>query len=192
MKKNIKAGMLKISSLLLLSACQPGAPVVTVIGEVGGFNISETTQILKTKNSKNIFYIAGKCQGAIKDIQVSFDNGATYTPLSQFAETVSFDCATNGSYSYKINPNNTIAFDIPSDSSYKDFKFRGSSDFGHTVVQILRRMVSNSGDLQITAGSVSENVTVSGTPAVFKGRIVSSYGTDSGANFKFKGAIRIK
>lgn len=192
MHKNIKTYILLFSSLLILSACQPGAPVVTVIGEVGGFNITETTQILKTKNSKNIFYIAGKCQGAIKDIHVSFDNGANYTPLSQFAETVSLDCATSGTYSFKINPNNTIAFDIPADASYKDFKFRGSSDFGNTVVQNLRRMVSNSGDLQVTAGSVIANVTVSGTPAVLKARIVSSQATDSGPNFKFKGAIRIK
>ena len=192
MQKNIKFNILLLPSLLLLAACQPGAPVVTVIGEVGGFNITETTQILKTKNSKNIFYISGKCQGAIKDIHVSFDNGGSYTPLSQFAETVSFDCSTNGTYSYKINPNSTIAFDIPADRSYKDFKFRGSSDFGNTVVQNLRRMVTNSGELQVTAGSVIENVTVSGTPAVFKARIVSSSGTDSGANFKFKGAIRIK
>ena len=173
-------------------SCQPGAPIVTVLGEVGGFEVSETIQILKSKSNKNVFYISGRCFGAISDVQISFDNGKSFSALSQYAETTAFKCAENGTFSYKINPNNTVAFDIPSNSSYKDFKIRGMSDFGATSVQNLRRMVTNSGDLQMTAGSLLANVSVSGTPAVFRGRIISSAGTSSGTNFKFKGAIRIK
>ena len=188
---NLK-NILLSTSLLGLMSCQPGAPIVTVLGEVGGFEISETTQILKNKSNKNIFFISGKCFGAITDVQISFDNGGSFNPLSQYAETSSFNCAINGTFSYKINPNNTVAFDIPSNSSYKDFKIRGSSDFGATSVQNLRRLVSNSGDLQVTAGSFIETVSVSGSPAVFRGRVISSAGETSGTNFKFKGAIRIK
>lgn len=173
-------------------SCQPGAPVVTVLGEVSGFEISETTQILKTKTSKNAFYISGKCFGSISDIQVSFDNGATYGTLSQYAESYQQNCASNGTYSYKINPNNTSVFDIPSNSSYKDFKLRGMSDFGATVVQNLRRIVSTSGDLQVTAGSMIANVTVSGTPAVLRGRVLSSASVTTGTNFILKGSVRIK
>lgn len=180
--------ILLTSSLMTLLACQPGAPVVTVLGEVGGFEISETIQILKSKTSRNIFYISGRCQSSIKGIQISFDNGTNYTPLSQFAESFTLDCAGSGTYSYKINPNNTIAFDIPVDSSYKDFKLRGSSDFGNTVVQNLRRMISSDGDLQITAGS---KTTTSGT-LVLRARVLSSTGVTTGPGFKFKGAIRIK
>ena len=180
------------TSLLGLMSCQPGAPIVTVLGEVGGFEISETTQILKSKSNKNVFYISGRCFGAISDVQISFDNGGSFSALSQYAETTTFNCAVNGTFSYKINPNNTVAFDIPSNSSYKDFKIRGMSDFGATSVQNLRRMVTNSGDLQMTAGSVLATVSVSGSPAVFRGRIISSADTSSGSNFKFKGAIRIK
>ena len=191
--KTLNLKNILLSTFLLgLMSCQPGAPIVTVLGEVGGFEISESTQILKTKSNKNIFYISGKCFGAITDVQISFDNGATYNPLSQFAETSTFNCAVNGTFSYKINPNNTVAFDIPANSSYKDFKIRGTSDFGSTGVQNLRRMISNSGDLQITAGSFISAVSVSGSPAVFRGRVISSAGESSGTNFKFKGAIRIK
>lgn len=180
------------SSLFGLVACQPGAPVVTVLGEVSGFEITETTQILKSKTNKNVFYISGKCFGAISDVEVSFDNGGSYSALSSYAETSTFNCAINGTFSYKINPNSTVAFDIPANSSYKDFKLRGKSDFGNSVVQNLRRMVTNSGDLQITAGSFIDSVTVSGAPAVFRGRVISSAGVVSGTNFIFKGAIRIK
>lgn len=189
--------ILNVKNILLstlitgLMACQPGAPVITVLGEVTGFEISETTQILKSKTNKSIFYISGRCFGAIRDVEVSFNNGATYSPLSQYAETFTLSCASTGTFTYKINPNSTIAFDIPSDSSFKDFKIRGSSDFGNTVVQNLRRLVSSSADSQITAGS-TENVTVSGTAAIFRGRIVSSAGVSSGTNYIFKGAIRIK
>lgn len=173
-------------------SCQPGAPIVTVIGEMGGFNVNETTQILKSKNSKNIFYISGKCNSVISDIQVSFDGGANFTSLSQFAESFTNNCSSNGTYSYKINPNNTIAFDIPVSSSFKDFKLRGMGDFGATVTQNFRRMISNSGDLQITAGSTVATGTISGTPVVLKARILSSAGETTGVNFKFKGAIKIK
>ncbi|AZZ37703.1 hypothetical protein CIK05_13155 [Bdellovibrio sp. qaytius] len=180
------------TSLLTLMACQPGAPVVTVLGEVSGFDISEKTQILKSKTNKNVFYISGTCFGAIKDVQISFDNGSSYSALSQYAETSTQNCSSSGTFSYKINPNNTVAFDIPANSSYKDFKIRGTSDFGPTSVQNLRRMISNSGDLQVTAGSTLASVTVSGTPAILRGRIVSSAGSVSGTNFILKGAIRIK
>lgn len=188
---NLK-NILLSASVLGLMACQPGAPVVTVLGEVSGFEVTETTQILKSKNSKNIFFISGKCFGAISDVQVSFDNGGTYTALSQYAETSTQNCSSSGTFSFKINPNNTTAFDIPANSSYRDFKLRGMSDFGATTVQNLRRMVSNSGDLQMTAGSVVANVTVSGSPAVLRGRIISSAGVTSGTNFILKAAIRIK
>lgn len=180
------------TSLLSLMACQPGAPIVTVLSEISGFEVNETTQILKSKNSKNIFYISGKCFGAIKDIEVSFDNGSTYMTLSQYAESFTQNCASSGTFSFTINPNNTTAFDIPVNSSYRDIKLRGMSDFGATVVQNLRRMVTNSGDLQITAGSVIANVSASGTPAVLRGRLISSAGTTSSANFILKAAIRIK
>ncbi len=180
------------TSLLSLMACQPGAPIVTVLGEVSGFEVTETTQILKSKDSKSIFYISGKCFGAIKDVEVSFDNGGTYTTLGQYAESFTQSCASSGTFSYKINPNNTTAFDIPANSSYRDIKLRGMSDFGATIVQNLRRMVTNSGDLQMTAGSVIANVTVSGTPAVLRGRLISSAGVTSGTNFILKAAIRIK
>lgn len=180
--------ILLLTLLLTLMSCQAGAPVVTVLGEVGGFDITETTQILKSKTSKNIFYISGKCQGAIKDIQVSFDNGANYTPLSQFAENYTMDCSGSGTYSYKINPNNTVAFDIPADVPYKDFKFRGTSDFGNTVVQNLRRMINSGDGLQITAGSTN---TVSAT-YILKARIISAADVTTGPSFKFNGAIRIK
>jgi len=193
MQKKIMTNILLLTSLLTLMSCQPGVPVVTVLGEVGGFEISESTQILKSKTSKTIFYISGKCQGSIKDIHISFDNGANYTPLSQFAESYTLDCSGLGTYSYKINPNNTVAFDIPAEASYRDFKLRGISDFGNTLVLNLRRMVSNSGDLQITAGSTIVNATTaSGTSVVFRARVLSSTGVTTGSNFKFKGAIRIK
>lgn len=188
---NLK-NILLSTSLLSLMACQPGAPIVTVIGEMSGFEISESTQILKSKTSKNVFYITGKCFGSVSDIQVSFDNGGSYNPLSQYAESFEQKCSSDGTFSYKINPNSTSVFDIPSNSSFKDFKLRGMSDFGATIVLNLRRMVSNSGDLQITAGSTIANVTVSGTPAVFRGRVLSSAGVTTGTNFKFKGVVRIK
>lgn len=178
--------------LLSLTGCQPGAPVITALGEVSGFEINESIQVLKSKTSKSIFYISGRCFGALSDVQVSFDDGATYSPLSQYAETFSINCSTTGSFTYKINPNNTIAFDIPSNSAYKDFKIRGLSDFGNTVVKNLRRMISNSADLQITAGSTISNVTVSGTPAVLRGRIISSSGITTGPNYILKGSLRIK
>lgn len=180
------------TSLLSLMACQPGAPVVTVLSAVSGFEITENTQILKRKSDRNIFYISGKCFGMVKDIQISFDNGETYSALSQYAEESAMNCSTTGTFSFKIDPNNNVVFDIPVSSSYKDFKIRGFSDFGNTVVQNLRRMVSNSGDLQVTAGSFIETVTVSGSPAIFRGRIISSAGVASGTNFIFKGAVRIK
>lgn len=193
MQNNFTTNILLLTPLLVLMSCQPGAPVVTVLGEVGGFEISESTQILKSKTSKTIFYISGKCQGSIKDIQVSFDNGANYTPLSQFAESYTLNCSGSGTYSYKINPNNTIAFDIPSDASHRDFKLRGISDFGNTLVLNLRRMVSNGGDLQITAGSTIVNATTaSGTPVILRARVLSSTGVTTGPGFKFKGSIRIK
>lgn len=184
--------ILLTSSLMTLLACQPGAPVVTVLGEVSGFEISETIQILKSKTSKNIFYISGTCFVSVNDIQVSFDNGSTYSPLSQYAESYEQNCSSNGTYSYKINPNNTSVFDIPSNISYKDFKFRGMTDFGVTAVQNLRRMINTSDDLQITAGSTVVNTTVSGTPVILRARVLSSAGVTTGTNFKFKGAIRIK
>lgn len=185
--------ILLTSSLMTLLACQPGAPVVTVLGEVSGFEISETTQILKSKTSKNIFYISGKCFGSISDIQVSFDNGSTYSPLSQYAESYEKNCSSNGTYSYKINPNNTSVFDIPPTSSFKDFKFRGMSDFGMTVVKNLRRQIS-SGEIEISAGSSVTTGTLSGTTTayIFTGRVISSAGITSGTNFIFKGAVRIK
>lgn len=193
MQNRFTTNILLLAPLLLLMSCQPGAPVVTVLGEVGGFEISESTQILKSKTSKSIFYISGKCQGSIKDILISFDNGSNYTPLSQFAESYTLDCSSNGTYSYKINPNSTIAFDIPADASYRDFKLRGISDFGNTLVLNLRRMVTNGGDLQITAGSVVANATTaSGTPVVLRARVLSSAEATTGPGFKFKGAIRVK
>lgn len=193
MQNRMMKNILLLAPLLMLMSCQPGAPVVTVLGEVGGFEISESTQILKSKTSKTIFYISGKCQGSIKDIQISFDNGANYTPLSQFAESYTLDCSGLGTYSYKINPNNTVAFDIPAEASYRDFKLRGISDFGNTLVLNLRRMVSSGGDLQITAGSTIVNTnTTSGTPVILRARVLSSTGVTTGPSFKFKGAIRIK
>ena len=193
MIRHFKTRILLLTSLLGLMACQPGAPVITVLGEVSGFEISETTQILKSKTNKSSFFISGKCFGAIKDVQVSFDNGASYSALSQYAEISTLNCSTTGTFAYKIDPNNTIAFDIPNSSSYKDFKIRGTSDFGNTIVQNLRRMVSNSADLQVTAGSmIEDNITVSGTAAIFRGRVISSAGVVSGTNFILKGAIRIK
>ncbi|MES2801487.1 MAG: hypothetical protein V4654_03260 [Bdellovibrionota bacterium] len=189
---NLKKIILLSSLLLGLMACQPGAPVVTVLGEVSGFEVTEKTQILKSKSSKNVFYISGTCFGAISDIQVSFDGGSSYSALSGYAETSDQSCKNNGTFSFKINPNSTIAFDIPANSSYKDIKLRGMSDFGATVVQNLRRMITSSGDLQVTAGSTITDVTVSGTPAVFRGRVISSAGVTSGTNFILKGSIRIK
>lgn len=181
-----------ISALLLLTACQPGAPLVTVLGQVAGFELNETTQILKSKTNKNSFTISGKCNAAIKEVEISFDGGAVYSPLSQFAESSNKNCAT-GTFSFLINPNNTIAFDIAADASFKDFKIRGTGDFGASAVLNFRRLVSNSGDLQITAGSGSTNGVVSGSPVVLKARIISSAGTtSSNPNYKFKGSIRIK
>ena len=192
----MKAYVLKksviVSSLLLLTACQPGAPLVTVLGQVAGFELNETTQILKSKTNKNSFTISGKCNAAIREIEISFDGGAVYSSLSQFAESSTKNCS-GGTFSFLINPNNTIAFDIPADASFKDFKLRGTGDFGASAVLNFRRMVSNSGDLQITAGSGSTSGVVSGSPVVLKARIISSAGsTSSNPNYKFKGSIRIK
>lgn len=181
-----------LSSVLLLTACQPGAPLVTVLGQVAGFELNETTQILKNKANKNSFTISGKCNAAIKEVEISF-GGDSFTPLSQFAESYTKDCTNGGTFSFLINPNNTIAFDIPADASYKDFKLRGMGDFGATAVHNFRRMISNSGDLQITAGTGSSSGVVSGSPVVLKARIISSAGsTSSNPNYKFKGSIRIK
>lgn len=180
------------SFLLLLTACQPGAPLVTVLGQVAGFALNESTQILKSKTNKNSFTISGKCNTAIKEIEISFDGGSSYSPLGQFAESSNKNCAA-GTFSFLINPNNTIAFDIPADASFKDFKLRGTGDFGASAVLNFRRMVTNSGDLQITAGSGSNNGVVSGSPVVLKARIISAAGsTSSNPNYKFKGSIRIK
>lgn len=193
MKLQMLKNLLIFSSLLTLMSCQPGTALVTVLGQVSGFDLTETTQILKSKTNKNPFYISGRCSASIKEVEVSFDNGANYTPLSQFAESFSKDCSASGTFSYRINPNNTIAFDIPADLSYKDFKIRGTGDFGASAVQNFRRMVNSGGDLQLTAGSVKvEATTVSGTPVILRARVISSAGVSSGSNFKFKGAIRIK
>ena len=81
MKKLSLKNVLLSTCLLGLMSCQPGAPVVTVLGEVSGFEISETTQILKSKSNKNVFYISGRCFGAINDVQVSFDNGSSFNAL---------------------------------------------------------------------------------------------------------------
>lgn len=171
-------------------SCQPGAPIVTVLGQVSGFEIYETVQTLKNKTSKNAFYISGKCNASVSEIEVSFDSGATYTPLNLYAETYSNDCAASGTFSYKINPNSTIAFDLPANSSFKDFKIRGNGDYGLTAILNLRRAVAS--DFQVTTGSTKVTGTISGTPVFLRARLLSSVGTTTGGTYKFKGAIRIK
>lgn len=174
----------------VLMSCQPGSPIITVLGQVGGFEIAESIQTLKNKTSKNIFYISGKCNISVSEIEISFDQGLTYSALSSFSESYSNDCATLGRFSYKINPNSTIAFDLPADSWYKDFKIRGNGDYGVTAALNLRRAVAS--DFQVTAGTTQVAGTVSGTPVVLRARLLSSVGTSTGATYRFKGALRIK
>jgi hypothetical protein len=172
---------------LTLSACQPGAPIVKVLGEVGGFRLTENVMTLKSKNARDPFFVSGVCFGSVNSIQVSFDEGATYQPLNQFAQSFSQSCSSTGSYSYLIDPAIATQFNVPAGRSYKDFYFRGTSDFGMTSVQILRRQV-NLGSFQITSGS---GLVTSGT-AVLSGRIISAAGVASGTNWVLKGALRIK
>lgn len=177
--------LLQLSLLFGLMSCQPGNPIVTVLGEVSGFDISQNIQRLNSKTDKDVFIISGRCFGMISDVQISFDNGSSFESLSQHAETSNLNCASDGTFSYTINPNNKTLFDIPLDQSYKDFKIRGLSEFGATTIHNFRRMISNTNNLQITAGSTRTST--------FKGRIISSASqSQQGSNYKFKGALKIK
>lgn len=174
-------------TLLVLMSCQPGAPVVSLIGQVTGFSLNETVQNVKSKSSNKIFYISGKCNPAITDIEISFDNGATFVSLGNYAEgSYIKNCSSTGDFSYKINPQSKTEFSIPANSSFKDFKIRGFSDFGITSALNLRRMVSS--DFQVTAGSAR----ITSGSMVLQGRLVSSIETSTGTPFRFTGSIRIK
>ena len=172
--------------MLTLMSCQPGAPVVTVIGQVSGFSINESIQNLKNKSNRSIFAISGKCNPSITDIEISFDGGSSYSLLSSVAETSTKDCTGTGTFNYIINPNTVTAFNLPLESSFKDFKIRGYGDYGMTNVLNLRRMVSS--DFQVTTGSAS--VTSGG--AILRGRILSTIGRTSGVGFMIKGTLRVK
>lgn len=187
----MKKLMASLAALALMS-CQAGTPVVTMIGEVGGFEISESVMTLKSKNSTDVFYVTGKCFGLITDIEVSFDNGATYSSLGQYAALAEQKCSVDGTFSFKIDPALRTEFNIPNDRSYKDFKFRGLSEFGMTSVKNLRRQVKL-GDLQITSGSGSASVATASGTLTLKGRLVSTAVVNStGSGYVFKGSIRIK
>lgn len=176
--------------LLLLTSCQPGAPVITMLGKVSGFEVSESLITLRSKTSTNPFYVSGKCVGNISEIQVSFDEGNSYSPLINYSIEPAMDCSQSGTFSFKIDPSLSpgSAFTIPANSSYKNFKFRGMSDFGPTTVYNLRMQINTAEDLQITAGSGS---TTSGT-FTLKGRIISAANSTTSGTLVFKGAIRIK
>lgn len=182
---------LALSALTLMS-CQPGAPVVTMLGEVGGFEISESVMTLKSKTSTDVFYVSGKCFGLVTDIEVSFDNGATYSSLGQYSADAQQKCSTDGTFSFKIDPAIRTEFNIPYDRSYKDFKFRGLSEFGMTAVKNLRRQVKL-GELQLTAGSGSASIATASGTLTLKGRIISTAEVvTTGSGHVLKGSIRIK
>lgn len=171
-------------------SCQPGAPVVTVLGKVGGFSINESVQTLNYKYDYGIFHISGKCNASISDIEISFDNGITFSPLSTYAISSTNDCSTTGKFSYKIDPSAVDEFDIPETAAYLDFKIRGNGDYGLSEVFNLRRMVKS--NLQVTPGSYARRQISGGVIYSHWGRLLSSAVVTNNGNYQFKGTVRIK
>lgn len=185
---NMSPKLLILNLFLFLFSCQAGTPMISALGEVSGFTINETVMTLKTKNNNDPFTMSGTCTGKLNDIQISFDNGTTYTSVYPMTTSYQENCVAAGTFSFVINPALNAGFAIPQNLSSKNFLFRGISDFGMTTSQAFRRQVSL-GDVQITAGSVTQTVSGGGT---FKGRITGTTGAVSDTRFIFQGSVIVK
>ena len=120
---------------LALCACTKGTPEING-GSTLPFELSTASYNVMSPTAT--FWVSGKCDARMSDIQVSLDGGSSWVPLSSVSTTSSINCSVSQTFSAWVDmSNSTVSSAISFTSGHpgeKTLQFRGWTAVGGTQV----------------------------------------------------------
>lgn len=119
---------------LIFVSCKQGTPQISNLKALPGFVLDQNAFAVGKKLNP-AFVLTGKCDSKFISIEISFDDGATWTAAAPIAYSSLIDCQGTGKFRLNYSAGMPTIFSSGTPAGEGRLAFRATSDLGYSEIR---------------------------------------------------------